>query len=217
MFGSDGSYCYYEEEAIVLDGPCTDSDNDGICATVDCNDNDASLPTSPGTTCDDGNPNTDNDVIQIDGCTCAGSVQCPIDADNDGFCSDVDCDDTNPNLPTMQGSICDDGDPNTSGDVYQADGCTCAGSEGGPANCGDVAFIGGDGIITLTNLTASLEEIEIIGAPTNWIPVLICAATEPCANPYIITNLIPGDYNVCLLYTSPSPRDRTRSRMPSSA
>ena len=27
--------------------------------------------------------------------------------------------------------------------------------------------------------------------------------------------LVP--YNLCLLYTSPSPRDRTRSRMPSSA
>ena len=26
-----------------------------------------------------------------------------------------------------------------------------------------------------------------------------------------------GNYNICLLYTSPSPRDRTRSRMPSSA
>ena len=26
-----------------------------------------------------------------------------------------------------------------------------------------------------------------------------------------------GMYNTCLLYTSPSPRDRTRSRMPSSA
>ena len=26
-----------------------------------------------------------------------------------------------------------------------------------------------------------------------------------------------GSYNICLLYTSPSPRDRTRSRMPSSA
>ena len=26
-----------------------------------------------------------------------------------------------------------------------------------------------------------------------------------------------GDQNTCLLYTSPSPRDRTRSRMPSSA
>ena len=34
-----------------------------------------------------------------------------------------------------------------------------------------------------------------------------------------ITNVAPGDYatNICLLYTSPSPRDRTRSRMPSSA
>ena len=29
---------------------------------------------------------------------------------------------------------------------------------------------------------------------------------------YLIT-----DFNTCLLYTSPSPRDRTRSRMPSSA
>ena len=27
----------------------------------------------------------------------------------------------------------------------------------------------------------------------------------------------PLTYNPCLLYTSPSPRDRTRSRMPSSA
>ena len=26
-----------------------------------------------------------------------------------------------------------------------------------------------------------------------------------------------GDFIICLLYTSPSPRDRTRSRMPSSA
>ena len=28
---------------------------------------------------------------------------------------------------------------------------------------------------------------------------------------------IPGDANTCLLYTSPSPRDREKSRMPSSA
>ena len=28
---------------------------------------------------------------------------------------------------------------------------------------------------------------------------------------------IKGRYTICLLYTSPSPRDRTRSRMPSSA
>ena len=30
-------------------------------------------------------------------------------------------------------------------------------------------------------------------------------------------NLDDADYGNCLLYTSPSPRDRTRSRMPSSA
>ena len=30
-------------------------------------------------------------------------------------------------------------------------------------------------------------------------------------------NMRPGGYISCLLYTSPSPRDRTRSRMPSSA
>ena len=28
---------------------------------------------------------------------------------------------------------------------------------------------------------------------------------------------VDASYNACLLYTSPSPRDRTRSRMPSSA
>ena len=35
------------------------------------------------------------------------------------------------------------------------------------------------------------------------------------AGDYSIENLEP--YSICLLYTSPSPRDRTRSRMPSSA
>ena len=32
-----------------------------------------------------------------------------------------------------------------------------------------------------------------------------------------ITDALPGMIDACLLYTSPSPRDRTRSRMPSSA
>ena len=32
-----------------------------------------------------------------------------------------------------------------------------------------------------------------------------------------IGNKYPRDPDICLLYTSPSPRDRTRSRMPSSA
>ena len=36
----------------------------------------------------------------------------------------------------------------------------------------------------------------------DWVPTSITAT---------------HNYNACLLYTSPSPRDRTRSRMPSSA
>ena len=46
----------------------------------------------------------------------------------------------------------------------------------------------------------------------------------PAPNPFLHTEpspsgagLIRGQTSACLLYTSPSPRDRTRSRMPSSA
>ena len=45
--------------------------------------------------------------------------------------------------------------------------------------------------------------------------------TLECARAHLRENpkrtLKEGTQNVCLLYTSPSPRDRTRSRMPSSA
>ena len=33
----------------------------------------------------------------------------------------------------------------------------------------------------------------------------------------LLANLVIEDYKICLLYTSPSPRDRQKSRMPSSA
>ena len=44
---------------------------------------------------------------------------------------------------------------------------------------------------------------------------------EHLANPLVVAAVVGGiegeQARVCLLYTSPSPRDRTRSRMPSSA
>jgi len=198
MFGDDNSYCYRQEDVLVTDGPCTDGDNDGVCFELDCDDNNPNIPTTAGTTCDDGDANTTGDVIQADGCTCAGIIPCTLDSDNDGICDDVDCAINNPNLPALPGTACDDGNANTQGDVIQMDGCTCLGNEGGPANCDNVQFIGGEGIITLTNLTAQAEEIAIIGSETNWIPILICAATDPCTNPHIITNLSPGTYTVKL-------------------
>ena len=63
---------------------------------------------------------------------------------------------------------------------------------------------------------------------TNWLPSIINGQTKMC---FAVTEPDTGldttrlktkavknkDHYICLLYTSPSPRDRTRSRMPSSA
>ena len=51
------------------------------------------------------------------------------------------------------------------------------------------------------------------------LPVYNVGDTITDADQNIILNVCDqtSEYNVCLLYTSPSPRDRTRSRMPSSA
>ena len=50
---------------------------------------------------------------------------------------------------------------------------------------------------------------------TSTTPTAVANLTKPITlktdNPYVLVIL------ACLLYTSPSPRDRTRSRMPSSA
>lgn len=102
-----------------------DVDMDGVCATVDCDDNNPNVPTTPGTACDDGNGSTSNDQIQEDGCTCAG---CPTDADLDGICANEDCDDNDSSVPAAPGTACDDGNANTTNDQILADGCTCAGA-----------------------------------------------------------------------------------------
>ena len=47
-------------------------------------------------------------------------------------------------------------------------------------------------------------------------PLVGCAVTVKGTSRGAITNL-QGRYSICLLYTSPSPRDKRQSRMPSSA
>ena len=56
----------------------------------------------------------------------------------------------------------------------------------------------------LTPAEEPLAETPEEPAPTATVPAVVDASEIPPAN-------------TCLLYTSPSPRDRTRSRMPSSA
>lgn len=55
-----------------IGGPIVDADGDGLLATEDCNDNDPTVPASPRTPCEDGNGNTVEDLIQMNGCTCLG-------------------------------------------------------------------------------------------------------------------------------------------------
>ena len=57
---------------------------------------------------------------------------------------------------------------------------------------------------------------RIAGDSTTVINAAAGAAGDPIKALYI-KDTIPLNMAVCLLYTSPSPRDRTRSRMPSSA
>ncbi len=72
-------YCRRDVRVTVTgDNPsCTDNDGDGVCEEEDCDDNDRSIGArqAPGTSCDDGNELTVNDVILADGCSCAGEEE----------------------------------------------------------------------------------------------------------------------------------------------
>ena len=52
---------------------CDDFDNDGVCNDEDCNIWNPDLPATPGSPCNDYDPNNFNDVYLDDGCTCQGS------------------------------------------------------------------------------------------------------------------------------------------------
>ena len=51
--------------------PCAsaggDTDGDGVCNNQDCQPNNPNFPATPGTSCNDGNSNTTNDIVTFDG------------------------------------------------------------------------------------------------------------------------------------------------------
>ena len=83
-------------------------------------------------------------------------------------------------------------------------------------------FYTGDGLIanqlsTAHTVTVAGSSVFVNGHNINSLGrgVLILDVTDPWNPVYVGSE--NNNYCHCLLYTSPSPRDRTRSRMPSSA
>ncbi|MCB0558335.1 MAG: hypothetical protein KDD09_05285, partial [Phaeodactylibacter sp.] len=66
-----------------------DNDGDGVCADVDCDDNDPNNTSQAGDACNDGDNTTINDTIDSN-CNCAGTPTACTglgDADGDGVCA----------------------------------------------------------------------------------------------------------------------------------
>ena len=64
---------------------------------------------------------------------------------------------------------------------------------------------------------AAKKAIENSGINIEDIDLIVVGTTTPDFIFPNVATLIQDKLGICLLYTSPSPRDRTRSRMPSSA
>ena len=63
-------------------------------------------------------------------------------------------------------------------------------------------------------------DLEILDGYMQYNGILgheFVGTVEKSDNPEMIGKRVVGEINACLLYTSPSPRDATLSRMPSSA
>ena len=191
-------------DQVRLFGSCSDSDtdNDGICNDEDCQPDNPTLPGTPGNSCNDNNPQTENDVVLTDGCTCQGTIIDPCanqggDSDGDGICNDADCQPNDPAYPATPGSSCNDGDSNTENDVVTADGCDCTGTPiGGGVDCNDISISTGNGTLTVSGLDgAPVTLFQVFNS--NWQTEFQCGsdceATET-------VNLSAGTYYVYVKY-----------------
>ncbi len=126
-----------------------DDDADGFVAADDCNDQDATV--NPGAP----------EICDLQDNNCDGVIDENQDADGDGFTScNGDCNDADNTVWT--GATCDDGDPNTTNDLIQAD-CSCAGVLGDePSNAfaadpatGCIDIIVDPGLYTISTVVAA--------------------------------------------------------------
>ena len=106
------------------------------------------------------------------------------------------------------------GPPGLSGQLAAALGPAFEIVEGQPCTGGGATETSESAILTVDQVTS-----DVSGASRASLSVLLDTVGEGVALVAATGDLIWGNelYRNCLLYTSPSPRDRTRSRMPSSA
>ena len=91
----------------------------------------------------------------------------------------------------------------------------------------DVSLNAKEGSTSLSNINLTIHEKEIIGLAgvagngQTGLASILQGLSSPSSGEFKLfgerLNKYGPSYLTCLLYTSPSPRDRTRSRMPSSA
>ena len=160
----------------------------------------------------------------------AGGVGESDDYDGDGICNDSDLDDDNDGiLDATEGNddTDNDGIPNRLDLDSDGDGCSDAVEGAAAFTSADLvaSFMDGGNSGAFYTGEYNLQVVSNLGnvVDGDGIPTVAIGGqaigTAITANPVFDETahqaLTVSD--VCLLYTSPSPRDRTRSRMPSSA
>ena len=118
------------------------------------------------------------------------------------------------NVPAVNGNLVTTGDTGTVTNTMLASSAyTAPGTIGsGTPNTGKFTSITNTGLTATQVIYATTGGLETSSANMTFDGTKLTLANDAS-----ISGLTVGKGGGCLLYTSPSPRDRTRSRMPSSA